>query len=116
MKTSHTAPLEVLAPKANGTFTTEPYEAGWADEAMAMVYVREVHGPQPVAVLRAQISADGGRWFDHTAPPLTIAAPGGYALALVQFGNWLRLVGEVTGGPDDGSPALVLDLYWVLKG
>lgn len=108
--------MEVLASKPNGTFVTEPYEAGWADEALAVVYVREAHGPQPAAVLRAQISADGVRWFDHEAPALQVGAPGGYALPLERFGNWLRLAGVVSGGPADGSAALVLDLYWVLKG
>jgi len=116
MKNSHTAPLEVLATKANGAFFTEPYEAGWAGEALAMVYVREAHGPAPKLALRAQISADGVRWFDHPAPPLRIEAAGGFGLPLANFGNWLRLAGEVSGGPADGATALVLDLYLVLKG
>ena len=116
MKNVHTAPLEVLSPRANGNFTTEPYEAGWADEALAIVYVREAAGPAPLLVLRAQISADGARWFDHPAAPLEIDKVGGYSLPLTQFGNWLRLAGEVSGGPADGAAAMVLDLYWVLKG
>jgi hypothetical protein len=116
MKNSHTAPLEVLATKANGAFFTEPYEAGWAGEALAMVYVREMHGPAPQLALRAQISVDGVRWFDHPAAPLRLATTGGHGLPLTQFGNWLRLAGEVSGGPSDGGAALVLDLYLVLKG
>ena len=74
MKNVHTAPLEVLAEKLNGSFVTEPHEAGWADEAMAVIYVRETAGPEPQLLLRAQISADGARWFDHPAPPLQLAA------------------------------------------
>jgi len=116
MKNTHTAPLEVLSARANGAFLTEPHEAGWADEALAILYVREAHGPAPALRLRAQISADGARWFDHPAPPLRVDGSGGYSLPLAQFGNWLRLAGEVTGGPADGTPALVIDLYWVLKG
>jgi hypothetical protein len=116
MKNSHTAPLEVLSARANGAFSTEPHEAGWADEALAILYVREVHGPAPTLTLRAQISADGVRWFDHPAAPLRVAAPGGYSLPLAHFGNWLRLAGEVTGGPADGAAAVVIDLYWVMKG
>ena len=116
MKTSHTAPMEVLAAKANGSFHTEPYEAGWADEALAMIYVREMAGPAPTLVVQAQISADGVRWFNHPALPLRIDGPGGHRLALTAFGNWLRLLGELSGGPEDGSSACVLDMYWVLKG
>ena len=116
MKNVHTAPLEVLSPRSNGPFATEPYEAGWADEALAMIYVREMTGPTVELLLRAQISVDGARWFDHPAAPLRIEKPGGYSLPLTHFGNWLRLAGEVSGGPADGTAALVLDLYWVLKG
>jgi hypothetical protein len=116
MKNSHTAPLEVLAMKTNGAFFTEPYEAGWADEALAVVYVREAHGPAPRLELRAQVSADGVRWFDHPATPLQVASPGGHGLPLTQFGNWIRLAGKVSGGPADGATALMLDLYLVLKG
>jgi len=116
MRKIHTAPLEVFGAKSNGVFETEPYEAGWATEATAMVYVREAHGPAPVLRLRAQLSADGDRWFDPE-PPLAlepIARPGGYALRLTHFGNWLRLVGEVSGGPESET-AFLIDLYWVLK-
>jgi hypothetical protein len=117
MKNIHTAPLEVLSPKANGPFVTEPHEAGWADEAIAVVYVHEKPaGPSPRLVLRAQISADGVRWINFTTPALTIENAGGDYLTLTRFGNWLRLAGEVTGGPTEGKPAFLLDVYWVLKG
>lgn len=116
MKNIHTAPLEVLSAKPNGAFATEPYEAGWADEALAMIYMREMAGPAPELALRAQISVDGARWFDHPAPALRIEKTGGYSLPLTQFGNWIRLAGEISGGPAEGAPAVVVDLYWVLKG
>ena len=116
MKTIHTAPLEVLSSRTNGSFTTEPHEAGWADEALLIAYVREMAGPAPLLVVRAQISADGSRWFDHPASPLHLRQSGGASLALSHFGNWLRLAGEVSGGPPEGETACVIDLYWVLKG
>ncbi len=116
MKNVHTAPVEVLSARSDGAFFTEPHEAGWADEALAMVYVREAAGPLPSMVLRAQISADGARWFDHPAAPLQIGKTGGYGLPLTHFGNWLRLAGEVSGGPANGSPTFVIDIYWILKG
>jgi hypothetical protein len=109
----HTAPMEVFAQIPNGTYELEPYEAGWAAEALAMVYVREAHGDAPRLRLTAQISVDGVRWID-TAHALTIRQPGGYALSLTHFGNWLRLAGVASGGPADG-PAFVADFFWVLK-
>ena len=48
--------------------------------------------------------------------PLIITQPGAHYLPLVQFGNWLRVAGKVSGGPKNGSPAFVFDFYWVLKG
>ena len=116
MQNIHTAPLEVLSSRSNGEFATEPYEAGWATEATAMLYIRERHAPAARLKLRVQISVDGARWFDHPTRPLVASQPGGYAIPVTHFGNWLRLVGAVTGGPKRGGVALVIDLYWVLKG
>jgi hypothetical protein len=116
MITLHTASMEVFAPKANGSFALEPFECGWAMEALAMIYVREIHGPAPQLTLRVEISADGCRWMPHPVKQLSVAETGGYHLAVTQFGNWLRLCGEISGGPDDGTPALFADFYWVLKG
>ena len=64
MRRIHTAPMELFAPKANGTFELEPHEAGWASEAIAMLYVHFVEGPSPVLRVKAQISVDGVRWMD----------------------------------------------------
>jgi hypothetical protein len=114
MRRSHTVPLELFASLANGPYASEPHEAGWASEAIAFVYVREVAGPAPRLDLRAQVSADGQRWIDLGAafPPLT--QPGGAMLQLTHFGNWLRLAGDVLGGPENG-PAVTADIYWALK-
>ena len=116
MRTIHTAPIELLSAKPRGPFVTEPYEAGWATEALAVIYVREVRGLSHNLRLSAQISADGARWLDHPATPLLISQPGGYCLMVREFGNWLRLTGEVDGGPDDGGAAMILDIYLILKG
>ncbi len=116
MRNIHTAPLEVLSSRSNGQFFTEPHEAGWADEASAMLYIRETKTPTARLKLRVQGSVDGARWFDHPARPLVARRPGGYQLPVTRFGNWLRLAGEVSGGPKRGGAALVIDLYWVLKG
>ena len=115
MRKSHTAAMEIFSAKANGPVTTEPYEAGWAREALAVIYCHEVHGPAPRLELGAQISADGVRWIDFGPALPTISEPGGCFLNLAGFGNWLRLAGTASGGPDDGSAAVVVDIYWVLK-
>jgi len=116
MKNIHTAPLEVLSARTNGSFATEPHEAGWADEALAMLYVRETAGSAPRLVLQAEVSVDGARWIRHHSAALAVDSPGAYYLPIDRFGNWLRLTGEVSGGPHGGASAFVLDLYWVLKG
>ena len=115
MRKSHTAAIEIFSAKANGPVATEPYEAGWAREALAVIYCHEVHGPAPCLEFGAQISADGVRWIEFGRAYPTISAPGGYFLSLDHFGNWLRLAGTVSGGPDDGSAAVLVDIYWVLK-
>jgi len=107
--------MEVFAQIGNGQYALEPYEAGWASEALLFVYIREAHGASPSLTLTVQISADGSRWINtpHTFGP--VSEPGGYSLLVTGFGNWLRLAGEASGGPDDGSAAFVADFYWVLK-
>ena len=115
MRRIHTAPMELFSPKPNGNFETEPHEAGWASEAIAMVYVNSLAGPAPTLRIRVQISADGARWMDLGREFESISQIGGYHLGLEKFGNWLRLAGEVSGGPEDGEPAFEVDIYWVLK-
>ena len=66
-------------------------------------------------MLMPQISIDGKRWINHAPSPLTIERPGDYQLQLRQFGNWIRLTGEVTGDPKEGAPAAEFDFYWILK-
>ncbi|MBI3972660.1 MAG: hypothetical protein HY332_15390 [Chloroflexi bacterium] len=107
------------------SFETEPYEAGWASEAIAFVYVRAapaapVPAPdantgfavRPALWVRAQISADGRRWIDDERLP-GISQAGNYRLRLTHFGNWLRLVGETEGL--SGDEHFVIDTYWVFK-
>jgi len=114
MRQCHTAAMEVCSPLQNGEFALEPYEAGWATEALAIVYIREVHGEAPILKLKAQISADGCRWIDFGPAFAPINSEGGYFLRLEGFGNWLRLAGEVSGGPAQEA-AFIADFYWALK-
>jgi hypothetical protein len=91
-----------------GCWATEPYEAGWAHEAIA--FIRLMSKSQGVVRARAQISPDGREWVDEgTAfPPMTEA--GAYFIRLQHFGNWLRLVGTV-----EGTAAAQAIVYWALK-
>lgn len=115
MKNVHTAPSQLFSALGNGSFFTEPYEAGWADEALAFVCVHEIREGVWLE-LQAQVSVDGVRWVDHRSPSLRLDAPGNQYTDISAFGNWLRLRGEVAGGPASEDPAVVLDIYWVLKG
>jgi hypothetical protein len=76
----------------DGDFSTPPYEAGWAREAVIFV---QTEGEHPDLVLTAEVSPDGITWIPR-GPSATLAADSGVAeIPLQNFGNWLRLT--VTG-------------------
>lgn len=83
-----------------GQAATEPYEAGWALEAL--IFVRALKppvGPQPQA--RVQISADGMHWVDEGTRLAMPAAEGAVSFARVKgFGNWLRLAADFAPGAE----------------
>ncbi|MGR3793060.1 DUF6385 domain-containing protein [Vannielia sp. SX4] len=82
---------------------TEPFEAGWAREAM--LFVRSLKAPEAAQpVLRVQISPDGMHWLDEGATVEVPAEGEVAAVRLTHFGNWLRLAGEF----DAGSAATLL--------
>lgn len=98
LKRSHTATIarnEVWA----GEVATEPYEAGWAREAIFFVRALEASGTLQSASARVQISPDGIHWADEgTAFELPERA-GGLAFGRVaQFGGWLRLHASLPDG------------------
>lgn len=96
MKHVHTAVLERLG-SFSQDFATEPYEAGWAEEAIFFVKIDEVAGAGARLTGSVQVSPDGITWVDEgtTLPALERA---GVAFARVRhFGNWLRLACRVTG-------------------
>jgi len=96
MLTFHTIVLERLKDFVGG-FSTEPYEVGWAREA---IFVVRVHAMSPAGtVLRASplISVDGIEWMDEGSAFKPISAPGNYFLRLSHFGGWLQLRGEFDG-------------------
>lgn len=87
-----------------GTAASEPYEAGWAREAV--IFVRTLKTPQgPQPHLRAEISPDGMHWIpEGSEAPLPSTKNGIAVLRLSQFGNWLRVAADFA----PGSEAVVL--------
>ncbi|MHA6298795.1 hypothetical protein [Devosia sp. CAU 1758] len=90
-----------------GSTASEPYEAGWAKEAILFVRaLKQPEGPRPLA--RVQISADGMNWVDEGS---TVELPGDgqtRAVKLTHFGNWLRLCADFEPG---ASATLLVSLH-----
>ena len=80
-----------------GVVATEPYECGWASEAIFFVRKLDSEGPVAGASLRAEISPDGMRWCDEGAR-LTLTDGEVDFCRIRHFGNWLRLAGELPEG------------------
>ncbi|MDP6038877.1 MAG: hypothetical protein QGG64_10030 [Candidatus Latescibacteria bacterium] len=100
MRQSHTAVVErnVIW---SGAFETEPYEAGWANEAIFFVRSLNVSGDVSGAEARVQISPDGMRWCDEGTVISLSGEVDGVAFGKVcHFGMFLRLVGELPGGAE----------------
>ena len=82
-----------------GESATEPYEAGWATEAVIFVRALAIErGPDAAAdvlppTARVQISADGMRWVDEgTTLPMPQSIELDSCARVAHFGNWLRVV------------------------
>ena len=96
LRESYTAIVE-RSDELRGSFATEPYECGWAGEAIFFVRILERTGNLEGITLHVQISADGIRWCDEG----TAITLGGEEVAfgkVAHFGNWLRLTGTLPGG------------------
>jgi len=83
-----------------GTSATEPYEAGWASEAVLFLRTLEdAEVPGAGATVRVQISPDGMRWLDEgTTFALPLERDGTGCARVRHFGNWLRLAAELPAG------------------
>ncbi|MEM3385576.1 MAG: DUF6385 domain-containing protein [Nitrososphaeria archaeon] len=93
-------------------FETEPYEVGWAVEAIFFIKVLEVKGNDSKLEIIVQISPDGLTWVNNDSNLLTINDKGLYFIKVKDFGNWIRLACKVKGE----SPYFKLTIYLVLKG
>lgn len=105
LRQSYTAVVERAVP-LQGAFATEPYEVGWAHEAVIFFKVRADQDEQSALQARVQLSPDGIDWVDEGTVFPTMRGPGLWFVQLTNFGNWLRIVGRV-GDPDVQIKALI---------
>jgi hypothetical protein len=113
MRHFYTATLERHT-KFSGTFATEPFEAGWALEAIFFVRIETLTGlggelgEAGSVDAKVQISADGIHWIDEGTAFKTQHSCGDYFIRCNHFGGWLRLLGNVNGHTE-------LTIHLVLK-
>ena len=91
---------------------SEPYEAGWAEEAIFFVRVDAVEGGNATLSGQVQVSPDGIRWIDEGTPLPAVDRAGVTFTRVRHFGNWLRLACRVSGG----QAKLRGTIYLCLKG
>ena len=96
LRESYTAIVE-RSEELRGSFATEPYECGWAGEAIFFVRILERTGNLEGATLHVQISPDGIRWCDE-GTSVTLCEEEVVFCKVAHFGNWLRLSGTLPGG------------------
>jgi hypothetical protein len=110
MRQFYTVVLERLQ-VYTGDFETEPYETGWASEAMFFMRVHEIGGKNVELNSRVQVSVDGIEWLDEGTMFPVIDSKGSNFVRVTHFGGWLRLVNEVSGE----NPEIKLTIQLVLK-
>ncbi|WP_342364242.1 hypothetical protein [Terrarubrum flagellatum] len=81
-----------------GSSATEPYEAGWAKEAVIFVRaLKDAKGSPGEA--RVEISPDGMRWIAEGSTMRLPVKTDEIAVARVKhFGNWLRVAADLPEG------------------
>jgi hypothetical protein len=88
----------------SGEAASEPYEAGWAREAV--LFVRALKAPVGAAPKAwVEISPDGMHWLpEGTVLEMPTVKDGVATARIAHFGNWLRLAARF----DEGAEATVL--------
>lgn len=110
MRNFNTVVLERLKYFQQG-FETEPYEVGWASEAIFFIRVHSMEGSRVVLTPQVQISADGIEWVDEGTELEPIDQVGNYFVRVSHFGGWLRLAADIAGK----KPDLKITIQLVLK-
>lgn len=78
-------------------FQTNPYEAGWASEAIFFITVESVSGNDPRLTAEVEISPDGINWVGEGTVSAPITHRGVHFVRARHFGNYLRLNCKITG-------------------
>ena len=78
-------------------FTTHPYEAGWASEAIFFVMVEEIEGENASLKAAVEISHDGVHWVEEGTCLENVTDKGLRFVRVSHFGNWLRLNCRISG-------------------
>jgi hypothetical protein len=105
LRESYTAIVE-RSEKLSGSFATEPYECGWAGEAIFFVRILERVGHLEGVTLHVQVSPDGINWCDEGTSISPDPSPLHFC-RVRHFGNWLRLTGML---PDGASMRAIIAL------
>lgn len=96
LRESYTAIVE-RSESLRGDFATEPYECGWAGEAIFFVRILKQMGEVEGVALNVQISPDGIRWCNE-GTTVTLGEAEVSFCRVRHFGNWLRLAGSLPEG------------------
>ena len=91
-----------------GSFASEPFEAGWATEAVVFA---QTEGDHPDLEISVEVSPDGIHWIRRAAATLAASAEL-VEVPLTSFGNWIRVV--VTGAMSESTARVLVRLN--LKG
>lgn len=86
-------------------YHTDPYEAGWAREA---VFFTQVEGDHPELTLVTEISPDGISWLPKGNPQILDPSESIAANAISIFGNWIRLT--ILGADSDQKARILVHL------
>ncbi len=83
-----------------GASATEPFEAGWASEAV--IFVRALKPPTGAMPLaHVEMSPDGMRWMPEGTTFQMPAERDGIAMVrIAHFGNWLRVATDLPDGAE----------------
>jgi hypothetical protein len=91
-----------------GAAASEPYECGWAGEAIVWLRCLGAKGKLAAARARVQISPDGMRWVDEGTRLKFPTKEGALTHArIAHFGNFLRVVANL---PKGASAKILLTL------
>jgi hypothetical protein len=107
LRACHTAAMMLRGWVGPEACSLEPYEAGWATDAVAFLYIHEANATGKTLHVTLETSADGIRWVS-AASFADVPAAGGHRFRFDGFGNWLRATLSA-------SAICSADFYWVLK-